>query len=383
MPERAGRKLVVAVFIDALGWEIYQRHGFLQKHLRHAQPLRTTFGYSSACDPTILTGVPPREHGHFSFFVRARNASPFRWLRMLRWLPSSLFDRGRVRHWLSQLLAPVLGFTGYFRLYAVPFGVLPYFDYTEQRDIYEPGGINGGQRTIFDRLRERGTRFHVSDWRRCERGNLDALEEEIERGDISFAYLYLAGLDAVLHDQGTAGTDVAGKLAWYERELDRLIRLAGDRYADVELLVFSDHGMTDVVALVDVISAVEAADLRFGRDYVAMYDSTMARFWLLTPAAEALRPLLEALPGGRILEAEELRRLECDFADQRYGDLFYLMEPGHLISPSFMGREPLAGMHGYDPDHHDSVAFFAASCAPPRRPRGLADLHDLILETVA
>ena len=76
-------------------------------------------------------------------------------------------------------------------------------------------------------------------------------------------------------------------------------------YDDVELMLFSDHGMTDVAAEVDLMAVIDATGLRFGRDYVAMYDSTMARFWLLSPAAERLREVLGAQSGGRVLGREE------------------------------------------------------------------------------
>ena len=113
-------------------------------------------GYSSACDPTILTGKLPREHGHFSFFRFAPEASPFAIWKWLRVIPKFLASRGRVRRLLSRLLRRHLGYTGYFELYNVPFKYLPLLDYSEKRDLYRPGGINGGQPTVFDHFRAAG-----------------------------------------------------------------------------------------------------------------------------------------------------------------------------------------------------------------------------------
>ncbi|MBI2951474.1 hypothetical protein HYY27_05230, partial [bacterium] len=64
LPDR--RKLALFVFIDAFGWEILRRRPFLDDLLKVKAPLTTVLGYSSTCDPTILTGRLPREHGHFS-----------------------------------------------------------------------------------------------------------------------------------------------------------------------------------------------------------------------------------------------------------------------------------------------------------------------------
>ena len=53
-------ELRLFVFIDALGWELARKYSFLDDILVTKTPLGTIFGYSSTCDPTILTGKLPR-----------------------------------------------------------------------------------------------------------------------------------------------------------------------------------------------------------------------------------------------------------------------------------------------------------------------------------
>jgi hypothetical protein len=48
-----------------------------------------------------------------------------------------------------------------------------------------------------------------------------------------------------------------------------------------------------------------------------------------------------------------------------------------------MGEKSLAGMHGYAPDHKDSVALFASNVVPASMPRRLDDLYDLMLREVS
>ena len=72
------KKLAIYTFIDAFGWEIYQQYGFLNKLLPHSRKLETTFGFSSAADPSILTGRYPDEHGHWSSFYYSPETSPFK-----------------------------------------------------------------------------------------------------------------------------------------------------------------------------------------------------------------------------------------------------------------------------------------------------------------
>ncbi len=372
--------LTLFLFVDALGWELLQKHSFLDDALPYRRPLDTVFGYSSTCDPTILTGKAPRDHGHFSFFCYNPSESPFRLLRPLGWLPKTITSRGRVRHWISRLVKPLLGYTGYFQLYNVPFHVLPLFEYTEKRDLYQPGGINAGCSTIFDHLRDRRAPFFLSDWRRPEQENLAALDAALTKGEISFAYLYMAALDAILHREGTTGAGVQRHMAWYDAQIRRLLARAQARYTTVRLYLFSDHGMTDVTTVCDLMARIDALGLRFGHDYAAMYDSTMARFWFLNDAARTrIVRALEAEPLGHVLSDDELQRFGCDFPNTRYGDLFFLLKPGVLLCPSFMGQKPLAAMHGYDPGDQDSVAAFLSNVTPDPAPQGLADIYALML----
>lgn len=382
------RSLTLAVFIDAYGWRVAERHPLLPDELVERRPLDTVFGYSSSCDPTILTGSMPRAHGHFTFFRYAPDTSPFRSLaplwRLLSWLPASLTNRGRLRRYLSRVVGRVLGVTGYFQLYAAPFDRLPLFDYTERRDLYRPGGINGGQLTVFDRLQSADVPFFCSNWRQTDTDNLRDMDAALASGTPRFAYLFLGALDAVLHREGTAGPGVATTVAGYDAGLRRLLATARSQYDDISLMVFSDHGMTDITSTCDLQAVIDALGLVYGKDYAAIYDSTMARFWFMHD--EARTQITSALAGvrtGRILTDDDLARYECDFPGRQYGELFFLLQPGILMLPSDLGRAPLAGMHGFAPEDPDSTAFFGATHRPNGAgPARLADLHDIMLASV-
>ena len=372
-------RISLFVFIDAFGWEILKQHQFMNQQLPYRQALGTVFGYSSTCDPTIITGCLPRDHGHFSFFVYDPKKSPFKWLKLLKVLPKSLTDRGRVRHIISKLVQRCYGYTGYFELYGVPFSLLPMFDYTEKSDIYFPGGINGGQATIFDIMRKERKPFCLSDWRRSESENLTHLEDEIKKGEIRFAYLYLAAMDATLHADGTHSERVTQKIAWYEQQLQHIYDVASERYDEVHMTVFSDHGMTNITETCDLIKHIEATGLVFGQDYAAMYDSTMARFWFLKPSSQlVIENVLETVPQGRVASPEELHQWGVDIPDAKYGDLIFVMNPHVLLCPSFMGKAPLKGMHGFEPLHADSVAMLCSSHEPQVKPKRLEDMYDLM-----
>jgi hypothetical protein len=371
-------QISIVAFIDALGWEVLADHQFLEDELPYRRKLRSVLGFSSACVPSILTGRFPQEHEHWSFYFKARRRSPFGNLRWLGLLPSALVDRGRVRAKLSAVLKRLYGFQGYFQLYNVPFDQLSRLDYCEKRDLFAPGGINRGE-SIFDALTRAGVRYHVSDWRRPEAENLRQLRHDLERREATFAFLYLADLDGLLHRVGKHSPEIGSKLAWYERAFRELLECARRNYSEVRLHVCSDHGMASVHTTVDLMGAIDALGFEQGRDYLAVYDSTMARFWFHNDRARAaIVEHLESVSAGRILPDHELDALGCRFEGDRFGELIFLLDAGHLIVPSHMGRDPIAGMHGYHPDHPDSDASLLSSTPPPGNLACITDIYGLM-----
>jgi hypothetical protein len=374
----------LAVFIDALGWELLKEQQFLVDEAPARRPLQTIFGYSATCDPTILTGALPRDHGHFSFFAYDPSSSPFHHsllLTLMRLVPRSLASRNRVRSIVSRLLKGRLGYTGYFNIYNMPFRLLPLFDYTEKRDIYQPGGINSGLPTVMDYAREKGIDFFLSDWRKPETENLAALTGALSDPDrdCSFAYLYMASMDAVLHQYGKPHPAVTDKMQWYDRQIRELLETARRYYREVRIFIFSDHGMTNVSSLCDLQQTIVRSGLKFAHDYAAVYDSTMARFWFLNDGAEKrIREVLAEEKNGRILTPKEQREWGIDFPDNRYGDMIFLLNPGVLLLPSHMGERPIAGMHGYEPEDPDSVASFCTNVDLETWPERLDDLYALM-----
>lgn len=372
---KKGKKLAIYTFVDAFGWEVYKHYGFLNDLLVHAKPLETTFGFSSAADPSILTGRYPDQHGHWSCFYYSPETSPFRWFKYLSMLPSAIFDRWRVRHWLSKLIKKFYGYTGYFELYSVPFDKLPYFDYLEKRDYFVPGGIIKTD-TIFDWCVEKDIPYYCSNWRHSEEKILQANKEQIKQGKIQMNYLYLPKLDAVMHNYGTRHKKVEEKIRWLEKQVKEVYDLALEHYEDVSLYLISDHGMADVKGSVDIIARIEELGLRFGKDYVAMYDSTMARFWFNHDEARfKVTQLLKGVEEGRIVSDQELSEMRVPHADKKFGELFFLMNPGILINPSFMGLKVIPGMHGYHPKDKDSYSSILSNRVIPDEIRSITDIR--------
>lgn len=365
------------VFIDALGWRILEAHSFLDDLAPHRKPLRTVMGYSCAAVPSLLTGCTPAEHGRLSFYYYAPEESPFRGVgRALRWLPSPLACRGRVRRHLSRYVARHLGFTGYFQLYNVPLEHLGKFATCETEDIFAHGGLSPCP-SIFDGLRDSQANFHCSNWRSDEQTNLLAAERAVGKSETEWAFVYLPGLDGLMHEVGTQSPAVGKKLDFYEGWIRRIYQSAQNSHDRVRLTVVSDHGMTDVTRHCNVEGVIDNLGLRFGVDYVAFYDSTMARFWYLNDVARAkIEGSLASLPYGSVLDQTQLEAFGADFPGCRFGDAIFLIDPGWLIVPSFMSRTGLAAMHGYSPDDADADAMIVCSEPVAAETRAITDLFE-------
>jgi len=349
-------QLALFIMIDAAGWEILRENPFCETLAPTRKRLDSVFGYSSACVPSILSGRWPEEHHNWCYFVHDPAHSPFRSLSWLRWFPKALTSRRIVRRALTKLVKTRLGFQGYFDLYNIPFQHIHRFDFTEKKSPLRPGGMNRGE-NIFDFLEARGIPYFVNDPTRPEEETRDALMTTLRAGAIDFAFVYWAGLDGLLHAVGNDSPRVSEKLNHYERWIAQVMTAAREGYQDVRLFVFSDHGMAGCDEHLDLMSQIEKLPLHFGRDYTAVYDSTMARFWFASSEARRLvTTALQQVPQGRIIPDAELTALHTFFPDQKFGELIFLVREGVLIVPSHMGERPLRAMHGYHPNDPQSYA---------------------------
>ncbi|MEI6890817.1 MAG: alkaline phosphatase family protein [Pontiella sp.] len=374
------KKISLFLFIDAFGWEVRQRNPeFLKDLIQDSKPLETILGYSSACDPSIISGLTPSEHKLWSSYYYDPDGSPFKWIRPLALLLDVISRCGRVRGPLSKWVKKICGFTGYFQLFAVPFKELPLFNYAEQKRIWEAQGLPVGQ-TIFDRMLAEGIPYSVHDSDLDDEQRLANLQTQIEQQRIDFAYCSLGKLDALLHAKGNNHPDLGNLMQWYDRKFRALIQAAEANYETVSWYVFADHGMHNVTGSYDLMADIQALELQWKVDYVAFYDSTMARFWFMNDAARhKISHGLENHSHGRILSEEELKQHGIFFKDGQYGELIFLLNSGLQMVPSFMGTKPCAGMHGYHPTDPDSFASLTSNQPISSNITKIQHIHSIML----
>lgn len=381
-------RLALVFFVDALGWEIVRDSDCFASVTRHRWRQRTVLGYSCAAQPTILTGRMPSEHGHWGMFYRAER-SEMRSLRAFGLIPSMVSGHHRFRRQVLKWHQRQSGFTGYYNLYRIPWRLFDRFDLIEKRDIYAPGGFvdvhaPGPARvaqppsivaSIFDELAARNIPWRSWSWKDGFDQSFAELEASFLDDDRpAFALHYTPYIDGFLHGHVGDREAVAGAIRRVEAKILQAVAAARAVYDEVDVVIFSDHGMAETAGSNDVMGTIARLGLREGRDYLVFYDSTMARFWFENPRAEqVIRAALGELDCGECLTDDDLRREGVYFEDNRFGELIFLLHARQLIVPSYMGDRAPRGMHGFSPDHEDSYAVLMSSFDVSPEPTHIRD----------
>jgi hypothetical protein len=378
--ETKKKSISIFILMDALGWTYVKDSDFLKDEALVKMPVKSILGFSSAAIPSILTGKMPEEHGFWSLFLRDENGSPFSWSRsvgtILRLMP------GRVaRKAVEEVSKRYHGYTGYFETYLIPLEELPSYDISERRSIYAPGGLEP-TKSIFDLWEASGINYKSLSYKNGTDGELFAQgTRALENEGLSALFIYLSGMDAFLHAGCEDKEAFSAKLALYEEMILKLINTASECYNEVRWFLFSDHGMTPTIDTVDLMEKVKEAGLKEGKDYKAFYDSTMARFWFADRGVrDAMKECLGGTDYGRWINAEEREELGLRFTDNRYGDEVFIMRPGVIIEPSYMGDKAPDGMHGFHPDDKYADASFFTNVNNGYSPKCITGFFDVMRE---
>jgi hypothetical protein len=344
--------------------------------------LRPILGYSDAIRATVFTGAYPDEHGYWMEYCYRPQAAPMRRLAVLAGLDRLPVDlvRRSIKWGLSQTaVRRIAARAGYAHLSMrhFPFRSLTEFDWTLRQSMSADGAL--GMPTLFDRLTDAGVSWRYLDAARDgTRGMLRGIDSLAS--DTRFAFVYLHHIDMASHLLGVENALFSRAVRHTDRltgeVVDRLRARLGD---DVNLVVFSDHGMSQVR------QTVAYPDLWTHQAFPARFcfalDATMVRLWFHDQdelLRAQVRNQVAAGAPGRWLSRGEQAELHLAFDGRLYGDEIYLLDPGVAIFPNFHSMLNPRAMHAYHPDDPDQQGIFIAPAGEPvSTPVELVDVHDL------
>ena len=381
------RTPLVCVLVDAFRHDYLddERTPFLARVAAsgRAAPLPTILGYSDAVRATIFTGSYPDEHGYWMEYRFSDAGSdpfgPFSSMGVLDALPGDFAGRG-IKFALSATVMPTLARRrGYpsLSLRNIPFGALRHFDYTLKVPMTFPHALSVP--TVFDRLTDAGV-----GWEYLSTPELSDVSLLKQVGGLpletAVVFVYLHHLDMVSHLHGIGGERFQRVLQQTDRRVEAIAAAIEERVGRPELLVFSDHGMSEPQTYVSLPGLRRHPS--FGTGFWFALDATTVRLRYLdadSALVEELHRYVEERMPGRWLSEEDRRAYRLPLDMQPWGDDVFLTDPGVVIFPNFHSYVRPKAMHAYDPadQDQDGIVVATSGVSLPDAPR-LVDLAGAI-----
>jgi hypothetical protein len=349
---------LILYFSDAFAWSYIEQSEFMPDFWAERRPLETVLGYSSTILPCLVSGEPPARTGIWTEYYRDER-------------PQHPLAKAVVRSRI--LLTPVnlarlvlfrfarkAGMPAAHKL-RIPLQLAHHFA-RHDMDYRKFPPVDLPVPSLEDAAAERGLRFS---FKYLQHGyDVDAeiaqLDDRLAAADVLFYY------DPSIDGHGhRVGADVGA----LRPDIDRVETFCGavaERTSDdpeAHILLFSDHGMTDVTRTYDLFAALSR--WKIGTDYLVFVDSTFARFWYSGDGVRtAIRDALRDAPAV-FLTAEDERRYGIDFTDDRYGEDILVADEAVVFHPSYISPTffrtkgyPDKATHGYLPECPSAYGIF-------------------------
>jgi hypothetical protein len=372
----AGKPLV-SVFIDGLRADWVERMPFVRQ-FGAARRLQTEFGYSIACHASMYTGKSVQEHGYWFVWQRDPVNSAFpQWLERvpaaLDNIPARLLARKALLRGVPGESFP-RGFFRVPRLVNVPFRNWPNLWVSEPKFWDEDG--YAATPTIFELARSQELRTEVVGLHRGD--HLASVSQPLADAQLGadWFYLFFGEVDHAAHQTGGAGQHFDDVLRKVDKAIEGRCRQVEQARGGFDLLLWSDHGHAAVERHVDLFDRIDRGLLGQIPHFI---DTNFARFWTkTTDQKRRLLAALQSVPEGWVLQEEELRKWECWFPDDRYGDvIFYLDAPAAFSRTGWGFSRTQQSVHGYIPtnDLMSATLVTTLDAAHVTKLRSIFDLH--------
>jgi predicted AlkP superfamily pyrophosphatase or phosphodiesterase len=368
----------IFIILDGLGYD--QLMKFKPKNLMERgkraglTSLETLLAYSSGIYPSIWTGLYPDQTNFWTEFI-FQEKKRFSIFSPLSFFPGKYFSR-RVAFVLSSIweklglnvrdyfgIQPAI--QGYFVRQTVDYRKLP------PVDLPYPELISN----VYSRNEKNLIYLH---YERLDTKNRSDILQYIEGADT--AIVCIAETDHAGHLLGPLSEAYRAFLDSLDERLAQLIDQVEAKWPNIQIYIFSDHGMTVVKQSFDLWTYLEQHGFRLGHDYIAFINSTITSLWFNHGYQKEIVDLLNRCEFGRVLTHEERIRYHLDFHDRKYGDEIFVVDEGVELIPNFISLawKPNFGMHGFDPICSSTKAFLIGSERNPSQLKNVVDIYGIL-----
>ncbi|MCW4015243.1 MAG: alkaline phosphatase family protein [Candidatus Bathyarchaeota archaeon] len=344
-------------FIDAFAYDYLEKTNFLSDLNFDVSPLETLLGYSSSIMPSIWSGRYPEETGVWTEFYHHKR-KPYTSLKMIGKIPDYYLRNG-IKYFFLRLFQKTHNYDQ--TLLGIPESIEHLFCRNNINYwIFPPVKLSCDS---FDKFMKKKNISYDFDFHAYAVPQFLFPSSSQSRISSNVFIRYIATLDACGHLYGPKPRFFKDQLQDIEHLILTSYRMLS-KTSDVDLVIFSDHGMTNVTKQYNLLEKLDNFTIK--KDYLVFVDSTIARFWFFNVNAKAqIIQILEQCTYGHILNNAEIESYGLRFTDNRYGDLIFVADPGVEFFPSFMrpirfpfiGTDP-KGLHGYTPEHPSTRGVF-------------------------
>jgi hypothetical protein len=358
---------LLLILVDAYKFDYLSRSTFT-KHLGQEgslKKLKTLWGYSAGIHPSIWTGTKQATHGKWMKYLRKQEignedstgaTGRGLWGRVYYRIPSKFVRTAlnKINEYAIYRESPTP--PGIPQSVSGMFEVEPWLNDSMQN--YPVHFANIRVPSLFTIMNSEALPYSFYSMGNTD--NAETIRFFLRRRD-KVKILLVNSSDLAGHTFGPESTPMDVELS----KIDQLLKEIVESMHFTHLIVFSDHGMSQVERLVDVQRFVKSLNFVLGKDYVAFYDATFARFWFNTPSSRReIHSALDSLNCGKVLTDDDLKTFGIDFKGRdrfKFGELIFAAHPGDYIFPNYLHcilGHAIKGIHGYSPVHPSSDGIF-------------------------
>lgn len=330
-------------------------------------PLKTLAGYH--VEYSMLSGYYPLKHNVWIWYYYDKGVSCFKWIKPLKplliYLDGTLL-RSLTRNFISYTTMLIRYFQGKTRLLRaneIPIEKLDKFNISVDKFYTDRNSLNVP--TLFDVLRENKVKYIASEYpwiatngcmkisffKKNDESNFKLLKKNIEKYELLYCHVW--NLDSLQHKYGVESRESLIHIKKIDGCVKDLVEASKEIDRDLNIVIFSDHGMTDVIG---TINAVEVL-----KNYEANYfiGSTTAQIWLndLYKKNEIKQKFLKL--NCIVYDEKNIENIKIPYNRSFVGDMLVAARPGYQFYPDFFRKDANArAMHGYTTKNKDLDGIF-------------------------
>lgn len=184
----------------------------------------------------------------------------------------------------------------------------------------------------------------------------DCSKFHLTDAEIDFFYFYY--VDGWGHYKGPQSSQMKDYLKKMDGVIKKVYTEAEKKHKKVNFFLFSDHGMVEIDDFVNVKEHFDKANLKHGKDYMAFYDATMVRVWILDKKKEKqILEVMKKVPKTTFMTKKLIDKYHLNFKDNRWFDYMLVMNPGVRPFPDYFiaFKKGIKAYHGYIPEMSDKA----------------------------